>query len=88
MTLHYCAFGEFNRPPVRWRIGCASDYHGRCPHYKPRPAPELPRQVWGNEFGPAWATNHPLALRVLDVLGRNIHLVRRMPFDKEKRDLG
>ena len=42
-----------------------------------------------SELAPVRATNRPLARRALDLLGRrNLQLVRKLPFDKEKRDLG
>ncbi len=42
-----------------------------------------------DELAPIRATNHPLLRRVLRILAsRNIRLVRNLPFDKEKRDLG
>jgi O-methyltransferase len=42
-----------------------------------------------NELAPVRATNHPLLKRILDILAkRDLQLVRKLPFDKEKRDLG
>ena len=42
-----------------------------------------------DELAPIRATNHPLLRRVLRILaGRNIRLVRNLPFDREKRDFG
>jgi O-methyltransferase len=42
-----------------------------------------------DELAVVRATNHPLARRALEALNRrNLQLVRKLPFDKEKRDLG
>jgi O-methyltransferase len=42
-----------------------------------------------DEMAPVRASNHPLIRRVLNVLAkRNIKLVRALPFDEQKRNLG
>jgi len=42
-----------------------------------------------DEFAPIRASNHPMARRVFDSLAkRNIRLVRAIPFDEQKRNLG
>jgi O-methyltransferase len=42
-----------------------------------------------SELAPVRATNHPVLRRALDLLSRrNLKLVRALPFDQRKRDLG